>query len=489
MQALWKLTGLVPLLMLFHAPVVAQQAPGITDKGPQHAPPSSLAHSLEPQNPYMAAGGAAAEHNDSYSSDVSPLAGPGGSLKISVTKSGSLCPTLVLDKHSYVFAYCIETVTRRASLRLLDPESLEILASQDIPRSGRLGGFYMYMDQNNRLVLGSGDDHLLRINHGKNRQGRSELRVLDNWDLSKDVTSHCGSSECDYLESVTPDWTGRIWFSTEGGVVGTLDPTTGAVHSVTLPDRELVANSISSSPVGVAVPSDHALYLFSASPDGTPRELWREVYDRGTKTKLGQLSHGTGATPVFFGREGHPYLGITDNADEQEHLLVYRVEEAPEGKRLVCEVPLFSPGASANENAPVGIGDSVVVANTYGYDYNDYTGHAVRPLPGGLTRIDVRSGGSSCDVVWTNPVSSAAVPKLSIADGNIYTVERTVTASTPLYHLVAIDFRTGQTVSEKLIGSSYALDTFQLPAVIGPHRVLYQPTISGIVQLRPEAGR
>ena len=33
------------------------------------------------------------------------------------------------DKLGSVFAYCVETATRRASLRFLDPESLAILAS------------------------------------------------------------------------------------------------------------------------------------------------------------------------------------------------------------------------------------------------------------------------------------------------------------------------------------------------------------------------
>ncbi|HJY87747.1 MAG TPA: hypothetical protein VKE24_13000 [Candidatus Acidoferrales bacterium] len=74
---------------------------------------------------------------------------------------------MVLDKRGNVFAYCIDTATRHASLRLLTPEGLAILASLDMPTSGRLGGFYMYMDQNDRLVSGAGDNHLLRIAHGQ----------------------------------------------------------------------------------------------------------------------------------------------------------------------------------------------------------------------------------------------------------------------------------------------------------------------------------
>ncbi|HEX8878462.1 MAG TPA: hypothetical protein VF749_00445 [Candidatus Acidoferrum sp.] len=329
---------------------------------------------------------------------------------------------------------------------------------------------------------------MLRISHSQDAEGHWQLHIDDNWDISHEVLGPCGPSNCDYLESVTPDWSGLIWFSTENGVVGTIDPETRAVHSVRLPAGERVANSISSSPEGVAVPSDHALYLFSSGLNGTPTVLWREVYDRGTRTKLGRLSQGTGSTPVFFGREGHPYLAITDNGDSQERLLVYLVNaRAP--KRLVRKIPLFSPGASADENAPIGIGDSVVLSNTFGYDSNNFTGRELQPLPGGLTRIDVRPDRSGCDVVWTNPVSSAAVPKLSIADGDIYTVKRALVGSTPQYLFCAIDFRTGETVVEKLIGGAYALDAFQLAGVIGPNGVLDQPTISGIIQVRPGTGK
>jgi hypothetical protein len=108
------------------------------------------------------------------------------------------------------------------------------------------------------------------------------------------------------ISAVYQDWDGKIWFSTEAGVVATVDPGTNVVRSVVLPPGEHIANSISSSPGGVAVPSDHALYLFCAQPDGTPIIRWREIYDRGTRTKPGRLSQGTGSTPVFLGRKGHP---------------------------------------------------------------------------------------------------------------------------------------------------------------------------------------
>jgi hypothetical protein len=156
--------------------------------------------------------------------------------------------------------------------------------------------------------------------------------------------------------------------------------------------------------------------------------------------------------------------------------------------RLVCKVPVFRPGASANENGPIGIGESVIVTNTYGYDYRSFTGSGLSQLPGGLTRIDVRRDGSGCDTVWTNPLSSAAVPKLSIRDGIVYTYTRTLVNSRPQYRLAAIDFRSGATLNQIAVSDSYSSDTFQLANVINPSGVLYQPTLTGIIQARHETG-
>jgi hypothetical protein len=87
-------------------------------------------------------------------------------------------------------------------------------------------------------------------------------------------------------------------------------------------------------------------------------------------------------------------------------------------------------------------------------------------------------------VKWTNPVPSAAVPKLSLADGLIYTVSRTLANLKPQYALTAIDFRTGTTAKQVLIGDSSALDTFQLAGALGKGNALYQPTLTSIIRIQ-----
>lgn len=451
---------------------------GITD-------PTALTRELGPDNPFMAPAGVGAMHSDSYSSDAAPQPGPGtGAIQATLTANGTICPTILLDRQGKILAYCVNHSTRQGELSLLDPASLAPLATLSLPPSGQLGGFYMYLDAQDRAVLGDGANHILRITHSQSATGSWAFTITDDWDISGPVTAHCGgTSGCDYVESTTPDFRGLIWFSTAGGVVGTINPYTGATHAITLPAGEQVANSISASPVGVAVPSDHALYLMRADFDGTPYTTSRQPYDRGTFIKPGRLSQGTGTTPVFFGPAGSRYLAITDNNDSQENLLIYRLDAATGDSQLLCSTPLFTPGASAAENAPIGIGNSVAIANTYGYNY--HPGQPVVPLPGGLTRIDVRPDESGCDQVWTNPVPSSAVPKLSTVDGNIYTIQRTLTGSTENFALSVIDFATGQTVSTQPLGTGQQWDTSQLAGVSGPDGTLYQGTTAGIAQIRP----
>lgn len=86
---------------------------------------------------------------------------------------------------------------------------------------------------------------------------------------------------------------GRIWWVTRLGRVGTVDPRTSVIRSVRLAGEE-IQNSFSVARDGVSLVSDHALYSFTATPDGTPRVQWRQTYDRGTGTKPGSVNQGSG---------------------------------------------------------------------------------------------------------------------------------------------------------------------------------------------------
>ena len=204
---------------------------------------------------------------------------------------------------------CAILVTGNASAQTLPLATMKLFKSTT---SDLAGGIYSYLDNNNnnnRLVLVNAKGELERISYAQQS---------GTWSLTVDSSVSIGYPD---VVGLVPDYQGRVWFATaqgtsgtSGAVVGYYDPTSSQTSAFTLPAGEQVANSISSSPTGVAVASTSALYLFQSGASG-PEQVWREVYDRGPARKPGQLSWGTGATPVFFGpTTGYEYLTITDNA-------------------------------------------------------------------------------------------------------------------------------------------------------------------------------
>ena len=221
------------------------------------------------------------------------------------------------------------------------------------------GGIYSYLDNDDRLVLVNANGFLQRISHTQAAGG--------SWSLNVESSVQIGYPD---VVGLVPDYQGRVWFATaqgtsagSGSVVGYYDPSTEQTAHFTLPAGEQVANSISSSPAGVAVASTAALYMFNAGTNA-PEQLWRETYDAGPARKPGQLSWGTGATPAFFGpTNGYEYLTITDNAAPQENILVYQTISGA----LVGSVPFLTAGVnSGNEDAAIAVGNSIYYPSTFG---------------------------------------------------------------------------------------------------------------------------
>ncbi|MGW0181831.1 hypothetical protein [Nocardia sp. NPDC003345] len=441
---------------------------------------------LGPANSYLGPLGSATMHGDAGSSDVTPLAGPGTGW---VTPSGdplaAACPTILQGSDGMVVALCTAIVDRAPTVYLFDPAKGPLgapAAKLGLTRGSLLGGVYAYLDNENRLVVVDGERRLLRIGHTADHDGAWSLVVDESTDLTGAIPAG------DAVTGLVPDWAGNVWFATGAGLVGTVAPG-GAVATHPLPAGERVANSISSAPGGVAVATTHALYELRAADSGAPQVLWRAPYDRGPARKPGQLSWGTGSTPTYFGPgDGTEYVTIVDNAADRVHLLVYRSGTG----ELVCDRPVLAQGGPGSENSPIGIGRSVFVAGTYGYPYPtvpDDAGPAepaVAPFTGGMTRVDIDAQGG-CHTVWDNKVRSAAVPKLSLADGNIYTVIRLgLGLTTPLdgYAYGVIDAATGEVKAKHPISATIVADTLQMAGLTTANGELWQGTITGIMRIR-----
>ncbi|WP_436520562.1 hypothetical protein [Actinoplanes sp. HUAS TT8] len=437
---------------------------------PAHAATSAFGPAA-PQNPYTAPAGGATTHGDSASAKTFTGAGFAGR-PVTVTRSTLLaaCPTLLHGADGALLALCTEYIGQAPSLKLLDKNTGNAVASLSITKGALLGGVYAYLDEQDRVVIVDGNRDLLRIAHTA-----TTLTVVEKTSLASQI------ADGDAVVGVIPAYDGRVWFVTSGGTVGVA----GAGAGYRLPDGEKVANSVSTVPGRFAVTSDHALYVFDTTT-AVPTLLWRYAYDRGPARKPGQLSWGSGATPVFFGpATGYEYVAITDNADPHMNLIVLRTDGA--GVPL-CVQPLFtSVAASGTENAAVASGRSIFITNTYGYDYPALPDDAGPSVPadadfdGGVARIDVNTAGSGCATTWVTTTRSAALPRLSVTDGKLYTVVQDGLLNG--FYAAAVDAGTGAVSDKALLG--YGLVNPLQTAGTAIDRTYYQGTVTGLEVIRP----
>lgn len=450
------------------------------------------------QNPYLGINSLATMHGDAQSSDATPFAGPGdpgvgGSWKVTFTNHWAACPTILAGQDGYIQALMTQFLGSDAKLRkpklaIIEPASGAQLGAMEIPTGALLGGVYAYLDADSNLVMVDGTNALTWISHSQDGMKVWVSRRIDLTDAMK-------LEPKDHVVGIVPDWHGRIWVASERGVVGLIDPKRNVVRLTKLQQyspTERIDNSISACPQGVSIITSYAIYMLGADASTSkPRIIWSHSYDRGTKQKPGQLSHGSGATATFFGPNGSDYVMLSDNADRQEKLIVYRSADGS----AVGEGPLFTPGASGTENSMIGVQNSIVGACTFGYPYAQYpdTKPAYRAqVAPGMERWDVNDDASGITLKWrNNGIYSAAVPRLSTADNLIYTCERprgpAGVLTGPVVYVCAIDMDSGRVVHRQRLPRLANLlaggDPSQMVGVIDKHGVWWQGTIGGIYRI------
>ena len=465
----------------------------------QAAGTTALPPSWLPANPHMSSAGANSMHADSYASDTHPWSGPVGHASTVTFAGKGPCAGMGVTRAKLLVLQC--GGAQNFTLRLVDPVTLKDLATYNLPprpstmqaaESANLdkvysdsSGAYFYLDDRDRVVVADAAQHLQRVRIVQAQDGSWSFVQENDWDLSRYLPHDCTSytnplpqGSCDPVTGVLPDWQGRLWWISRYGRVGTLNPTTGKVAIRYLAGEE-IENSHAVSEDGVAVVSDHAMYMFRASSSGMPTVIWRATYDRGTARKVGQINQGSGTTPTFVGRD---YVAITDNADARMHVLVYRrAARLPRGQsRLFCSVPVFSAGASATENSLVGWGNGLVVENNFGY-LNPTTRVEGGTQPGGVTKVVVDKHG--CHVAWTNPVlSPSVVPKLARGNGMLYLYSpHSVLPGLDEWRLTIVDWRTGRTVAEVATGRGAPYDNAWGPITLGPNGSAYISCFGGLL--------
>jgi hypothetical protein len=460
--------------------LVAAAIPIPSDNGsnPQFSGAPATPHPVRapapPRHPFMAPNERSNLHDDAYQTDTYRGLGPlGRSINVVSTMFSADCGSVTFDSQGRIVTVCVGLAG--PTLRMLDPKTLDTLATQTLPpRDPRTlanlftsfsGGGYFYLDNQDRAVVPTTTRHV-QVFAETAAPGFSMVRDID---LSGVVP------DGDAIISALPDWSGRLWFASTGGVVGYVTAT-GRIVSRAL--GEPVGNSFAvDEQGGVYVVSDAALYRLEAHR-GQVKTIWRQRYANIGVAKPGQSEKGSGTTPTLMGKS---FVSITDNADPMD-VLVFKRARKVKGPRRVCRQSVFAKGASDTDQSLIGTPRSMVVENNYGYSGPASVMQGKTTSPG-LARVDLNRRGG-CHVVWTSDeVAPSVVPKLSLGAGLVYTYTKSTDSHDPWY-LTALDFRTGDTVYKALAGSGLGYNNNYAPVTLGPDRTAYVGTLGGLVALR-----
>jgi len=434
------------------------------------AEPRPIHGTTVPQNPFMAPNGRSNLHDDAYMTDAYEQSGPlGHATSRSSTFFGRECASTAFDAHDRIVTVCVGL--DGPQLQLLDPHTLDTLAvfplPPRIPSGGSpftdfSGGGYFYLDNQGRAVIPTTTGHVWVV-----KESGNGFALDRDYDISSAVPLG------DKIESALPDWAGRIWFVSAKGVVGYVDPATGAVRSMNT--GESIGNSFATDETGgVYVVTDAAMYRFDVASDGTPEVSWRSTYANDGTSKPGQTEVGSGTTPTITG----PYVAITDNADPIDVVVYRRATGAP-----VCTQPVFKKGESDTDQSLDAAGNSLIAENNYGYSSPLATENGASTAPG-LERVDV--GFSGCHTVWhSDERAPSVVPKISLGAGLVYTYTKEPrTDGKDGWYFTALDFRTGKTVFKRLAGEGLGFNNNYAPVTLGPDGTAYVGVLGGLVELR-----
>ena len=439
-----------------------------------------------PQNPFLAPNPFSNVHSDTWMSDAADVAGPLGrapvvfsstlaSARRNVNSATFICSSIAFDRAGRLVMSCAGA--GEAALVLADPQTLDVLASAELPLSANpanaTSSAYTYLDNQDRIVVGAADNTIkvMRVTDGASG---ARFEKVAEYDVSAHVGRDANGSP-DSMIGVMPDGQGRIWFAVRAAsTVGVIDtsrsPAAGSISTLPLGDGGEIKNGFAIDGTDAYVVSTKAMYRIAAGPDGVPRTVWSAPYGNIGTIKPGQYSAGSGTTPTLLGNGA--YVAIADN-DAQTNVVVYRTAASlsPGQERTVCTVPVFRPGRGAVEDSLIGAGLSLIVENNYGYRVGDWQSLASTPSEPGMARVDIAPDGGGCTRVWESDSVTApnVAPKLSTSTGLVYTITRRYDASAPnpspgldAWYWTAVDFRTGEVVWERLAGTGPKFNRFRV---------------------------
>ncbi len=399
--------------------------------------------------------GSGLAHNPHLAPAASERSGPLGlQPEVETTWFGlQRCGRLALTSTDRLVALCTDSAG--PSLRLVDPDSMRPTATQDVAAPGGCAVDAFYLDAADRAVLATSDRQVLAVRTASSGQ-KPSLATEATWDLKPYVPFG------DCVVALAPDWSGRIWWASQQGLVGTIAADSGEVRVVDL--GEEVRHGLAADAGGVYVVTDAALHRLAAGPDGTPQPTWRTAYD-GT----------SGSAPVLV---GDGFVAITDNQDDQLGVVFL----AREGGQVICRQPVFGEGDGATVNDLAALGSGVVVTNNHGYSSPGSTLLGFTTSRG-IARVDLVDG--ACVERWSSDaVSPGSGAVISHPQQLVYAwTKRPSLMGVSAWYLTALDAGSGRSMWSVRTGTGLLAGSDGSEILIGPGGSAWVGTLGGLVRV------
>lgn len=426
-------------------------------------------------NPHLADRGRTPANSDAGATNTVPWRGPLGNQPVvdSTTHGARQCGRISFATDGRLIATCVSPTG--ADLVALDPKSLRVKDKWRLPSrpSGGVNPFTnvctgtnFHLDNKDRVVLATADRKLTRLTiSGGFKNDRT-------FDLSKQIEGQ------DCLISVMPDWSGRIWFLTHKGKVGSVDQETGRVSSRQLAGASLAELTADASGA-VYTATTHYIYQLKATKFTGNRAIeigWRHLLPKGAAERVGGVSAAAPSALVVL-PTGE--IGFADHESDRLHVVFLRASDG----REVCSAPVFESGRGATSTPMAVVGNGVLVTNNAGYSgpWRTLLGRTTIP---GIARVEVING--RCDVKWTNDElsSPSATPKVSLATGLAYFVTKPRSwAGVDEWYLTAVEVSSGQIAYRVRLGVGPQYSQHHSVVYLGPTGFAYVPVMTGIVKI------
>jgi hypothetical protein len=396
----------------------------------------------------------------------------------------------------------------------LDPATLQILAAWYPPGNETLRLSYLeYIKETNDVLLSTKEGHIYIV-HRDNCNGNPQFTT------TRTISVASALQPDEQLLNAMYDIAGNIWFTSGGTINGGDSPQNSLTFGYVTPNgtiiktrvqNEMAENGLAVSgmdvymvtgPGGMTNSTNATGYMYSMTSDRHRgiKIRWKVPYTAESRMQTGSAPRGSGSSPALLTDR---YVVITDRSSPQVNLNVYHQKpQRTAQKQLACQVPLFTPGKSNNDNAVLahfdGVTNGFVIQNNYNIppvyiqkpgvpfdvngDWNDMS-----KMAGGMTRIDVNDDGT-CSTRWTNPdLAIKGVSILSTKTGLIYVYVQDTERSPMgeyIWYVAAVDWNTGEIAFKIRTGTGGIFNDNYLQASVGPDGTFYQTVLGGIVGVR-----